>query len=87
MPSGALAALQAGEEEFDYLSLVHAGANLTLWNFLSLMGGYNEGYLSAGLGLDLWFIELNASGFMKANPASVGYSDFGVTVEAAIRFD
>jgi hypothetical protein len=74
------------EEDFDYLSLVHAGANLSLWDFIGVMGGYNEGYLSAGLSLDLFFVEISAAGFMKANTAAVGYSDFGASVEAAIRF-
>ena len=82
-----IAAIQHGEKDFDYLALIHAGANLTLWDFLSIMGGYNEGYISGGLGLDLWFVELNATGFLKANPANVGYTDFGATVEFAIRFD
>jgi hypothetical protein len=78
-------AFSAGEE-FDYLSLVHAGANLNLFNFLGVMGGYNEGYLSAGVSLDLLFIEIAAAGFVHANTANVGYSDFGASIEAAIRF-
>ncbi|MBI9107326.1 MAG: hypothetical protein JEZ04_11340 [Spirochaetales bacterium] len=78
-------ALQDGDD-YDYLSLLHAGAEFSLWNFIGLRGGYNEGYLSAGASIKLFFIEVAASGFMKANTASVGYSDFGASVEAAIRF-
>jgi len=81
-----LRAIQGNENDFDYLSLIHAGANLSLWDFIGIMGGYNEGYLSAGVSLDLFFIEIAATGFMKANAAAVGYSDFGASVEAAIRF-
>lgn len=72
--------------DYDYFSVFNAGAYLSLWDFIGVMGGYGDGYLSAGATIDLLFIEISAAGFMKANPAAVGYSDFGASIEAAIRF-
>ncbi len=81
-----IAALINGDY-FDYLSVIHAGAYAELFNFIGVMAGYNSGYLSAGASFDLLIFELSAAAFVKANGARVGYSDFGATIEAAIRFD
>ena len=86
--SNALSGIRAVAQgnEFDFLSVLHAGAYLNLFDFLGAMAGYNEGYLSVGAAAQLLFLDVSAAVFVKANGENVGYSDFGATLEAAIRF-
>ncbi|MBN2049983.1 MAG: hypothetical protein JW760_06015, partial [Spirochaetales bacterium] len=78
-------ALAAGEK-IDFLSTLKFGANARLLRFIDLSAGYYAGYASAGLGLDLLFFNVNVAGFLKATDTAVGYSDYGVSAEVALRF-
>lgn len=73
-------------EEFDPLGMFKFGAAARLFSILDVRAGYAGGYMSAGLGADLLFINLNVAGFLKATPETVGYSDYGVSAEVAFRF-
>ena len=46
-------------------NLVHAGLDLRLFSFLTLQAGFNKGWLSAGAGVNLYLIELNAAVFTE----------------------
>jgi len=67
-------------------AMLHAGAQLELFNRLALRAGFNQGYLTFGLGVKLWVLDLNMAyftremGTLTASRASPGF-----TLEAAIR--
>lgn len=68
-------------------SKLHIGAEIGLLKFLALRVGYNQGYLSFGMGLDVLFLEVNAAVFTE--PVSVAGETVGRTgimVQAAVRF-
>lgn len=70
-----------------FWNLVHAGAEVEALGFLALRAGVNKGWLSAGLGLDLFFLEIDAAVFTEElgwRPGQRGRS--GVALQAAIRF-
>lgn len=69
------------------LESLHSGAQVKFFNVLALRGGYNQGHLSFGLGLDLALIEIDAALFSEPSanlPDSPGRS--GLAIQAAIRF-
>jgi hypothetical protein len=62
-------------------NLFHAGVDLRLLSFLDLRAGLNRGWLSAGLGLDLYLFELDAAVFTEelgAHPGDEGRSGFAL---------
>lgn len=68
-------------------ALLHAGAEVKVLRFISLWSGLNQGYLTAGAGAKLLFLDLNVAAFTNElgryagdNPSS------GVTAEVALRF-
>lgn len=70
-----------------FLNLLHAGVEVEALGFLALRAGVNEGWLSAGVGLDLFFLEIDAAVFTEElgwRPGQNGRS--GVALQAAIRF-
>jgi hypothetical protein len=69
------------------LNLLHAGAELKLLNFITLRGGINRGWLSAGAGLKFLFLDLNAAVFTEELGALPGDEPrSGLAIQAAIRF-
>ena len=69
------------------LNLIHTGAELKFLNFIMLRGGLNRGWLSAGAGLKLLFIDLNAAVFTEELGALPGDKPrSGLAIQAAIRF-
>jgi hypothetical protein len=44
---------------------VHLGGEVSLLRFLKVRGGFNQGYLTAGVGLDLFVIELDATYYSR----------------------
>jgi hypothetical protein len=69
------------------LDFLHAGAEVRLFKFLALRGGVNCGRLSAGAGLKLFFLDLNAAVFTEERGTLPGEdSRSGLSLEAAIRF-
>jgi hypothetical protein len=68
------------------LDFLHAGAELRLFKLLALRGGVNRGRISAGAGLKLLFLDLNAAVFTEELGALPGdNSSSGLALEAAIR--
>lgn len=69
------------------LNLLHVGAEVKLISFITLRGGINRGWLSAGAGVKLLFLDLNAAVFTEELGALAGDSPrSGLSVQAAIRF-
>ncbi|MCK4515923.1 MAG: hypothetical protein KAU31_11735, partial [Spirochaetaceae bacterium] len=59
----ALRTIQAGQQMTtdQILSMLNFGGEVNLLRFLSVRGGYYGGYLSAGLGLDIFLVDINAA--------------------------
>src|SRR5690606_41432157 len=49
------------QNELTILDHINAGAEVTFLKFASVRAGYAKGVVTAGLGIDLPFLELNAS--------------------------
>ena len=66
---------------------LNAGAEIKLLNFLALRAGYSSGYLSAGIGLDLFIAELNAAIYSQETGSHSGSNQqMGASLELAFRF-
>lgn len=77
------------QNELTILDHINAGAEVTFLKFASVRAGYAKGVVTAGLGIDLPFLELNASaGFGELSTVGdeVKFKTVGATVEFAIRF-
>lgn len=71
------------------LEMLNFGGQVTLLRFLSLRGGYYGGYLSAGVGLDIFLIDVNAAvagDFGRNDAGEWGFTNVGGSVEIGIRF-
>ncbi|MFP4114034.1 MAG: conjugal transfer protein TraF [Spirochaetota bacterium] len=89
--TSAIRTWQAGDQVSadQVLSMLNIGGEVKLLRFLSLRGGYYGGYLSGGVGLDLFFIDLNAAiagDFRRDNSGRWGFDNIGGSLELAIRF-
>lgn len=74
------------EDNASVWNLLHAGAEVELLSLVSLRAGLNKGYLSAGVGLNLLVVEVNAAVFTEELgdcPGDQGRS--GVAIQAAIH--
>ncbi|MFP4550594.1 MAG: hypothetical protein ACLFNT_07305 [Spirochaetales bacterium] len=73
----------------DLLNMVNLGGELTFLRFLTVRGGFYGGYLSAGLGLKVFMIDINAAvagDFSFSGSQFVEFTDVGTSLEVAIRF-
>ena len=69
------------------LNFIHVGAEVKLLNFISLRAGLNRGWLSAGAGVKLLFLDVNAAVFTEELGALPGdQARSGIALQAAIRF-
>jgi len=69
------------------LNLLHVGAEAKFLGFITLRGGLNRGWLSAGAGMKLLFLDLNAAVFTEELGALPGDNPrSGLSVQAAFRF-
>lgn len=89
--TSALRTWQAGDEVTvdQVVSMLNFGGELKLLRFLSLRGGYYGGYLSAGLGLDIFLLDVNAAvagDFGRDASGQWAFSNVGGSVEVGIRF-
>jgi hypothetical protein len=82
-----IAVIQKAKGIGSVLNMVHAGAEIKLFKFLSVRGGVNRGWLSAGAGIKLLFLDVNAAVFTEElgslpgdNPRS------GLSAQVGIRF-
>jgi hypothetical protein len=70
-----------------FWSSIHAGAEVTLFSLLKLRAGLNQGYMTAGAGLHLLFLDANVAYFGRELGAFAGAKQSqGITAEVAIRF-
>lgn len=68
-------------------NLLHAGAEVRLLSLVTLRGGVNRGWLSAGLGVKLLFLEANVAVFTEELGKLPGDRPrSGVALQAALRF-
>ena len=66
---------------------LNLGADVTLLKMLSLRTGLNGGYLTAGAGLDLLFMEVNVAVFSQENGLYAGDERvMGGSVDVSLRF-
>ena len=66
---------------------VHAGTEIKVLRFMKVRAGINQGYVTAGVGAKLLFLDINASYFTREMGSFTGSQpNEGVVVEAAIRF-
>ncbi|MFP4364721.1 MAG: hypothetical protein ACLFR1_12735 [Spirochaetia bacterium] len=68
-------------------NLLHLGGEVKLLRFIRVRGGINQGYFTAGAGVHLLFLDVNAGVFTRSlGRLATDYPNTGFTVEAAIRF-
>ncbi len=68
-------------------TLLHVGAQLRILSLFDLTAGLNQGYLTAGFGLRLLFIDINAAVFTRELGAYVGDKpNAGATIDVSIRW-
>lgn len=82
-------AAPAGLERDDLADLISVGAELRVLRFMKARVGWNGGFLTAGAGIRLLFLDVNvAVGARDFNPEDPNalFSTAGATLEAAIRF-
>jgi hypothetical protein len=69
------------------LNLFHTGAEATFFKVITLRGGINRGWLSAGAGIKLLFLDLNAAVFTEELGALPGdHPRSGLAIQAAFRY-
>jgi hypothetical protein len=74
------------KEKLPPAGMLHAGAEIEFWKRLELRAGFNQGYLTFGLGANLWLLDLNLAYFTREmGSQSATRASSGLTVEAAIR--
>ncbi len=65
----------------------HIGAEVAFFSTLKLRAGLNQGYITAGVGLHVLFVDLNVAYFSRELGAFAGSKqNQGVTAELAFRF-
>jgi len=75
------------ENETSFWTGIHAGTEVRVLRFIKLRAGINQGYLTAGLGAKLLFMDVNASYYTREMGRYAGSQpNSGFTVEAALRF-
>ncbi|WP_304225176.1 hypothetical protein [Gracilinema caldarium] len=68
-------------------ALLHMGMETKVLRFISLRAGLNQGYLTAGAGVKLLFIDLNVAAFTRELGKYAGdQASSGFALEAALRF-
>jgi hypothetical protein len=73
----------AGSDFSASLDLLHAGYEFSVFKFLSLRGGVNQGLIAMGIGMDFSLLEVDAALFTE--PLSSSATRTGVTIQAALR--
>jgi hypothetical protein len=75
------------ETEPSMWTKIHAGAEIKVLRFMKVRAGINQGYLTAGVGAKLLFLDVNASYFTREMGEYAGVRpNQGLALEAAIRF-
>ncbi len=75
------------EDKTSFWTGVHAGTEVKVLRFMKVRAGINQGYVTAGVGAKLLFLDVNASYFTREMGRFAGSQpNSGFTVEAAVRF-
>ncbi len=75
------------EEAPSFWSSIHVGAEITTLRFIKARVGINQGYLTAGAGIHLLFLDINVAYFSRELGSFAGaHQSPGVTAEVALRF-
>jgi len=75
------------EEASSFWSSFHAGAEVAFFSLFKLRAGLNQGYLTAGIGLHLLFVDLNVAYFGRELGSFAGSKqNQGISAELAFRF-
>ncbi|MBT3273785.1 MAG: hypothetical protein HN368_11550, partial [Spirochaetales bacterium] len=75
------------EEAPSFWSSVHLGAEITALRFIKARVGLNQGYVTAGAGIHLLFLDFNVAYFSRELGSFAGAQQSqGVTAEVALRF-
>ena len=70
-----------------FLTNLHLGAEVKLFDIFALRGGLSSGYLTAGIGFDLFVAELNASIYSQEVGRQAGEAQqLGASMELVFRF-
>ena len=73
-------------EERPPASVMHAGAELELYNRWKLRAGFNQGYLTFGTGIQVWLLDFNLAFFTREmGILSTNRANPGMTLEVAFR--
>jgi len=68
-------------------TLIHIGAEAKILKLFSARAGFNQGYITAGAGAHLLFLDINAAVFTRELGKRIGdQPNSGLTVEVALRF-
>jgi hypothetical protein len=74
------------KEERPPASVMHAGAELELYNRWKLRAGLNQGYLTFGTGIQVWLLDFNLAFFTREmGVLSTNRANPGMTLEVAFR--
>ena len=73
-------------EERPPASVMHAGAELELYNRWKLRAGFNQGYLTFGTGIQVWLLDFNLAFFTREmGVLATNRANPGMTLEVAFR--
>ncbi len=76
-----------GDQQKSPWSLLHLGTEIRVLRFIKLRAGINQGYITAGAGARLLFLDLNIAAFTRELGKYAGDSpSSGVSAEVAFRF-
>ena len=66
---------------------LHAGTEIKVLKFLKVRAGINQGYITAGIGAKLLFLDVNMAYFTREMGEYAGVDpNSGMSLEIAIRF-
>jgi hypothetical protein len=75
------------EEGHSFWTSFHVGAEIAFFSIVKLRAGLNQGYITAGVGLHLLFVDLNVAYFGRELGSFAGAKqNQGLTAELAFRF-
>lgn len=75
-------------EDYPPASILHAGAELELYERWKLRAGFNQGYLTLGTGISVWLLDFNLAFFSReTGELSTSRSNPGMSLEMAFRRD
>lgn len=79
---------QGGFDAENLLTHMNLGAELRLLSFIDVRAGLNKGYMSVGLGVDLWVLRVEAAYYWQEFGSQLGdYAADALTIRVNIGYD